>query len=178
MEFQLTEVAMTYNMPTHQLKIRTALPADAAIICEFIVELAAHEGRPELATITPDCLRGLLFGDRALAEAHLGYVGGKCVAFAIVAERFSSFRGTRLLYVEDMLVLREYRGGGTGKQFWAFLARRAEELGCERMEWSALDDNDVALGFYDRMEAERERGVVHFSLRGDFFENLKRFGNE
>ncbi len=165
-------------MRTEQLKIRGAMPADAAVLCEFIAELAAHEGRPKLATITPDCLQGLLFGDRAIAEAYLGYVGGKCVAYAIVAERFSSFRGTRLLYIEDMLVRREYRGGGTGKQFLAFLARRAAGLGCERMEWSALDGNDVALGFYDHLGAEREDGVVHFSLRGDFFENLIRFGNE
>jgi len=165
-------------MQTAQLKIRAASPADAAVLCEFIAELAAHEGRPELATITPECLQALLFGDRALAEGYLGYVGEKCAAYAIVAERFSSFRGTRLLYIEDMLVRREYRGGGTGKQFLAFLARRAADLRCERMEWSALDNNDVALGFYDHLGAEREDGVVHFSLRGELFVNLTRFGSE
>ncbi len=169
---------MKSEKPMKQLIIRAALPADAAEICGFIAELAAHEGRPAQATITPDCLQGLLFGDRALADAYLGYVDGHCAAYAIVTENFSSFRGTRLLYIEDMLVRPEYRGGGIGKQFLAFLARRAGDLGCGRMEWSALDNNDIALGFYDHLGAQRENGVVHFSLRGDFLEKLMQYGDE
>jgi len=168
---------MTRDVQKNKMIIRAAAPVDLDVICAFIAELAAHEGRPELATITPDILQGLLFGDRALANAFLGYVKGQCAAYAIVAERFSSFRGTRLLYVEDMLVRPEFRGGGTGKQFLAFLAKRAAAKGCERMEWSALDNNDVALGFYDHIGAERESGVVHFSLRGEQFDNLIRSGD-
>ena len=160
------------------MTIRAASPADAGLICDFIAELAAHEGRPELATITPDIVQGLLFGDRALADAYLGYVDDQCAAYAIVAERFSSFRGTRLLYIEDMLVRPEFRGGGTGRQFLAFLAKQAVAVGCERLEWSALDNNDVALGFYDHLGAAREGGVVHFSLRSDLFENLIGNGDE
>lgn len=160
------------------MTIRAAKPSDAAVLCEFISELAAHEGRPELATISPSTLQSLLFGDRALASAYLGYVGANFTGYAIVAERFSSFRGTRYLYIEDMLVRPEYRGGGTGKQFLAFLARQAAAQGCERMEWSALDNNDVALGFYDHLGAQREGGVVHFSLRGEKYKNLAEYSNE
>lgn len=163
---------MTPDTQKPKMTIRAATQQDAAEICGFIAELAAHEGRPELATITPEILQDLLFGDRALALAYLGYVGQECAAYAIVAERFSSFRGTRLLYIEDMLVRPAFRGGGTGKKFLAFLAKQAATMGCERMEWSALDNNDVALGFYDHLGAEREDGVVHFSLRGNLLEEL------
>ena len=169
---------MTDNNPTQKLTIRAAKPMDAAILCEFISELAAHEGRPELATISPATLQSLLFGGRALASAYLGYVDENCAGYAIVAERFSSFRGTRYLYIEDMLVRPAYRGGGTGKQFLAFLAKQAVALGCERMEWSALDDNDLALGFYDHLGAEREGGVVHFSLRDENYKNLTEYNDE
>lgn len=157
------------------MDIRAASPDDAGLLCQFIAELAAHEGRPELATIKVDTLKDLLFGDRALASAYLGHVGKHCAAYAIVAERFSSFRGTRYLYIEDMLVRPEHRGGGTGKQFLAFLARQALAMGCERMEWSAQADNDVALGFYDHLGAGREDGVVHFSLRGEFYNILAKY---
>lgn len=155
--------------------IRAAEPADADVLCDFIAELAAHEGRPELATIDRITMQALLFGERALANAYLGYIGKHYAAYAIVVEGFSSFRGTRYLYIEDMLVRPEYRGGGTGKQFLAFLARQAMAMGCERMEWSALADNDVALGFYDHLGAEREHGVVHFSLRGEAYKTLTRY---
>lgn len=160
------------------MTIRAAKPADAVVLCGFIAELAEHEGRPELATIDPGTLQALLFGDRALADGYLGVVDGNCAAYAIVAERFSSFRGTRYLYIEDMLIRPNYRGGGTGKQFLAFLAKQAVASGCERMEWSALDDNEMALGFYDHLGAEREGGVVHFALRGDAYRNLAKYDNQ
>lgn len=169
----MVEPAATSNMV-----IRRANPDDLPLLITFIGELAAHEGRPELATIDAETLSALLFGERALGEAYIGELDGKAAAYAVVAERFTSFRGTRLLYIEDMLVRTEYRKGGTGKQMLAFLARRAQELGCQRMEWSALANNDIALGFYDHLGAERETGVVHFELSGDAYKKLQEYGDE
>lgn len=133
---------------------------------DFIKDLAAHEGRPELATVSVAKLEALLFGPEALGRAYLVVQDGAFIAYSIVAERFSSFRGTRVLYIEDMLVRPAFQGGGTGKKLLSFLAGQAISLGCERLEWSALDNNDSALGFYDHIGAAREEGVVHFSLRG------------
>ena len=169
---------MTTPVSSSRMAIRPATSADLSLLITFIGELAAHEGRPELATIDEDTLAALLFGKRALGEAFIGEVDGQPAAYAIVAERFSSFRGTRLLYIEDMLVRDEFRMGGTGKRMLAFLARRARELGCQRMEWSALANNDVALGFYDHLGAERETGVVHFELSGAEYKNLQEYGDE
>lgn len=160
------------------MHIRKATKADAELLVAFIGELAAHEGRPELATITAERLTDLLFSDQPMGRAFIGEVAGEQAAYAIVAERFTSFRGTRVLYIEDMLVRPEHRGGGTGKKMLAFLARLTRELGCNRLEWSALDNNDVALGFYDHIGAERETGVVHFELSGDALANLGDTGHD
>lgn len=169
---------MTEPTSVNRMAIRPAEINDLTLLVAFIGELAAHEGRPELATIDEQTLSKLLFGDKALGEAYIAEVEGQPAAYAIVAERFTSFRGTRLLYIEDMLVREEYRQGGTGKQMLAFLAQRAREMGCQRMEWSALADNDIALGFYDYLGAEREAGVVHFELSGAAYEKLQEFGDE
>lgn len=157
---------MTKDLQVAHLAFRPATPDDLPEIVAFIGELAAHEGRPEIATIDTDTLSGLLFGSRALGRAYLGLMGEEVAAYAIVAERFASFRGTRYLYIEDMLVRQRFRGGGAGRLLLAFLAREAQAMGCERLEWSALENNDIALGFYDHLDAEREDGVVHFSLGG------------
>lgn len=146
------------------LTFKQATSDDLTLLISFIRVLAAHEGRPEVATVTEDGLSGLLFGDNALAEAYLGFADGASAAFLIVAERFSSFLGTRSLYLEDMLVLDKYRGEGLGKQAFAFAANLALSRGYSKLEWSALDDNDVAIGFYDHINAERKNGVLHFSM--------------
>ncbi len=158
---------MPIDLDENEFSVRTANQGDVSVLVEFIGELAEHEGRPELATISPDTLKSLLFGDRALATAYIGYVGTSVAAYAIVAERFSSFRGTRYFYIEDMLVRPKFRGGGTGKKLLAFLAGETIAKRFDRLEWSALDNNDVALGFYDHLGAGRETGVTHFSLRGE-----------
>ncbi len=158
--------------------VRPAVEADIPLLVNFIGELAAHEGRPALATIDNGTLKTLLFGPKALGQAYVADVGEHAAAYAIVAERFSSFRGTRYLYIEDMLVRPAFRGGGTGRKLLGFLAQLAIAMGCERLEWSALDNNDIALGFYDHLQAEREQGVVHFSLRGAALEKLLGTVNE
>ena len=63
-----------------------------------------------------------------------------------------------------MLVLDKFRGHGCGGQVFAFVANLAISEGFSGLEWSALDDNDIAIGFYDHIKAQRESGVLHFSM--------------
>ena len=47
------------------------------------------------------------------------------------------------------------------------LARIAVERGCRRLEWNALDWNELALGFYERLGAERLSAWELHRLSGD-----------
>jgi GNAT superfamily N-acetyltransferase len=49
--------------------------------------------------------------------------------------------------------LPEYRGQGIGKALLSYLAQLALERDCGRLEWSVLDWNEPAIGFYQRMGA-------------------------
>ena len=48
----------------------------------------------------------------------------------------------------------ERRGHGYGRALLVALARLAVERGCARYEWSVLDWNEPAIGFYRRMGAD------------------------
>ena len=54
---------------------------------------------------------------------------------------FSTFRGQRGLYLEDLFVDREHRGKGYGKALLLHLTRIAVQRQCRRMEWAVLDWN-------------------------------------
>ncbi|HET9361801.1 MAG TPA: GNAT family N-acetyltransferase, partial [Vicinamibacterales bacterium] len=56
-------------------------------------------------------------------------------------------------YLEDLFVVPEWRGRGVGRQLLAYLAALAVERRCGRMEWSVLDWNTSAIGFYERLGA-------------------------
>ena len=160
---------MTENIP---LRIKQATENDVPLILQFIRELAEYEQALDRVIATEEILRTTLFGERAYAEAVIAYIGDQPAAFAIYFFSYSSFTGLPNLYLEDVLVRSAYRGSGLGKELFAFLARRASEHGCGRMEWSVLNRNEPAIGFYQRLGAEPVRDWTVFHLEREQMERL------
>ena len=80
-------------------------------------------------------------------------VAGDPAGFAPWFGTFSTFRGQPGLYLEDIFVKPSFRGRGIGKGLLAAVAKRAVERGCGRLEWSVLDWNSPAIGFYRALGA-------------------------
>src|SRR5690606_28510543 len=94
-------------------RLRAAGPADAAVIHQLIVDLAAYEREPDAVVVTVDALRAQLAEERPpfaciLAEADDGPV----VGFALYFFNYSTWRGRQGLYLEDLFVRPERRGRG------------------------------------------------------------------
>ena len=148
---------MTANTPTpphptaHSL--RAARPDDLTAIVSLIRELAAFEHLEHLVVTTPETLKPHLFGERPVAEAVVGEVDGVVVAFALFFTNFSTFLGQPGLYLEDLYVQPAHRGSGLGKALLKHLGALALARGCGRFEWSVLDWNENAIGFYEKMGA-------------------------
>ncbi|WP_374247858.1 N-acetyltransferase family protein [Thermomonas sp.] len=153
---------------THPLlSIRPACTDDAPLIRQFIAELADYERLADAAVATDDDLRTQLFGDHPAAEVLIGEVDGEPAGFALFFHNFSTFLGKRGLYLEDLFVRPQYRGSGLGKHLMAALARLAVQRGCGRFEWSVLDWNTAAIGFYRTLGAVGMDGWTVQRLEGD-----------
>lgn len=88
------------------------------------------------------------------AGAGSGSGSGALVGFALFFTNFSTFLGRPGLYLEDLYVEPAQRGRGIGKALLRALGRLALERGCGRFEWSVLDWNADAIGFYEAMGAK------------------------
>lgn len=141
----MTPNGMTMTPDYH---IRPAQPGDESTIVDLIRELAVYEKLEHEAQATPERLAQHLFGPRPFAEALMVERRGEPVAFALYFHTFSTFRGVPSLYLEDVFVRPPHRGQGIGKALLARVARIAVDRGCGRMEWSVLDWNAPAIGFY------------------------------
>ena len=75
------------------------------------------------------------------------------VAFALYFSTFSTFLAKRGLWLEDLYVKPGLRGHGLGGRLLRAVAAIAIERGCGRFEWSVLDWNAPAIGFYERLGA-------------------------
>jgi GNAT superfamily N-acetyltransferase len=135
------------------VRIVAAREQDVAVILRLITALGDYEKLSHEVVATEADLRGALFGPRPAAEVVLAQVGDEPVGFALFFHNFSTFLGKRGLYLEDLFVVPEWRGRGIGRLLLTHLARVAVERDCGRMEWSVLDWNEPAIGFYERLGA-------------------------
>ena len=154
------------------LSIRPATVDDVPLIRQLISELAEYERLADAAVATDDDLREQLFGAHPAAEVLIGEVDGEAAGFALFFHNFSTFLGKRGLYLEDLFVRPPFRGAGLGKHLMASLARIAVHRGCGRFEWSVLDWNEPAIGFYRTLGATGLDEWTVQRLEGDALHSL------
>ena len=135
------------------LSIRFADPQDNDLIYRFICDLADYEKLRHEVRADPAVLKRYLFGERPMVEALIGEVDGVPRGFALFFHNFSTFEGRPGIYLEDLFVRPDARGSGLGKALLAHLAALALARGCARFEWSVLDWNEPAIGFYRSLGA-------------------------
>ena len=133
--------------------IRPATVDDVPLIAQLIRELAEYERLADAAVASEDGLREQLFGERPAAEVLIAEADGEPAGFALFFHSFSTFLGKRGLYLEDLFVRPAFRSHGLGRHLMAALARIAVQRDCGRFEWSVLDWNAPAIGFYRKLGA-------------------------
>jgi len=152
--------------------LRFATAADTSIILEMIRELAEYERLADEVVADEAGLHRSLFGERPHAEVLIAEVNGEPVGFALFFHNFSTFLGRPGIYLEDLFVRPSARDRGIGAALLARLARLAVERGCGRLEWSVLDWNEPAIGFYRKLGAVAMEEWTAFRLTGDALESL------
>ena len=154
------------------LSIRPATRDDLPLIAQFIRDLAdyeklAHEMRFDEATLGEK-----LFGARPYAEVVIGELNGAPQGFALFFHNFSTFEGRPGIYLEDLFVRPEARGSGLGKALLIHLAALCTERDCARLEWSVLDWNAPAIGFYQSLGARMMDEWTVMRVDGDALTSL------
>jgi GNAT superfamily N-acetyltransferase len=134
-----------------EIRVRPALPTDAATILAMVRELAVFEREP-LASVEADeddFLRDC-FAPSPRCEVLIGEVEGAPQGFVLFFHNYSTWLGRAGIYVEDLYVRDAARGLGLGRKLLAEVARLAVERRCKRLELSVLDWNP-ARRFYEQL---------------------------
>ena len=152
--------------------IRFADAADTPVILRFIRALAEYEKLEHECLADEASLRVQLFGPRPYAEVLLIEEDGAAHGFALFFHNFSTFEGRPGLYLEDLFVQPEARGAGLGRALLQHLAALAVARGCARLEWSVLDWNAPAIGFYQRLGARMMDEWTVMRVDGDALTHL------
>ena len=136
------------------LDIRAATASDAETILQFVRALAEYERQPEAVQVDADTLRAQLAAPQPPFECLLAELDGRPVGFALFFHSYSTWRGKRGVWLEDLFVLPAARRSGVGAALLGRVARIARERDCARLEWSVLDWNEPAIRFYRKLGAD------------------------
>jgi GNAT superfamily N-acetyltransferase len=88
---------------------------------------------------------------------------GAAVGFAAVDWKWSSLKGARIGYLEDIFVAPEERGRGIADALIEACADRCRQHGMPAMQWLTAPDNRRAQAVYDRTGAASE-AMVEYDL--------------
>jgi GNAT superfamily N-acetyltransferase len=153
------------------VEIRRASEPDIPLLLSFICKLAEYERMSQQVVSTEENLRDALFGEHPVAAALLAYSDGEAVGFALYFEVYSTFRGRRGIFLEDLFVEPRYRGQGFGRALLTAAAKLAQERE-GWLQWLVLDWNQPAIEFYRRLGATRIEEWNSYRLQGDALTRL------
>lgn len=148
-----------------------ATKKDADDIISFIKGIAKYEKMEDQVTLDKNDLINELFVKKA-AVVYFIKVDQVKVGYIVYFFNFSTFKGHRGLYVEDIYILPEYRHQGLGKKAFRFLAQTALDNGCQRMEWVCLNWNEPSIKFYKSMNGKPLDEWITFRLRTEDIKKL------
>ena len=134
-------------------EVRRATPSDVDAVVGLIHELADYERAPEECHITAEQLHKALFGPDPAVFAHVAELAGEVVGCALWFKNFSTWDGVHGIYLEDLYVRPSARGSGLGKALLVALADECVRQGYTRLQWSVLNWNEPAIGFYHSLGA-------------------------
>jgi len=153
--------------PPANLLVRPAVAADAGLVLAMVRELAEYERLADQVVAGEADFVRWLFGDTPAAEVVIAETGGAAVGFALFFTSFSTFLGRPGIYLEDLYVRPAHRGRGVGSALLRHLAKVTRARGYGRLEWSVLDWNTEAIGFYLRLGAVAMTEWSVYRLTGD-----------
>ena len=135
--------------------VRRAVPTDITAVLSLVDALADYEHLPRPTPDARERLERDLFGPKPKLDCWLVFLDGYPVGYAFALETYSSFLALPTMYLEDLFVIPEYRSRKAGLALFKAVEEEARKRGCGRMEWSVLNWNELAIGFYERLGAKR-----------------------
>jgi GNAT superfamily N-acetyltransferase len=157
-------------------RIRRIREDDVPAVVGLVEELAEYERARDECHLTAEQLHDALFRPSPALFGHVAEVDGRVVGMALWFLNFSTWRGVHGIYLEDLYVQPGRRKSGLGRALLRALAQECVARGYARLEWSVLDWNAPAIGFYKSLGAVPMDEWTVFRLTDDSLTGLAQDG--
>jgi ribosomal protein S18 acetylase RimI-like enzyme len=154
---------------SENLTIRLAELADADLIHAGLLAMAQAMGEEPRITSTAADIRTHGFGDNPAFEVLIAEIDGTFAGLCLTFPSFSTWRGERGVYVQDLYVDETYRGRRIGEALLKAAARRARGRGAGYLRLSVDAQNMKAQALYARVGLTHSRDEQIHMIKGEAF---------
>jgi ribosomal protein S18 acetylase RimI-like enzyme len=155
-----------------KIEIRKVEFADIPQILKLISEFAEYENLSDYCQITKESLENVSFGENSFVQSLIAFADETPVAYAMFFPHFSSFKGQRSIYLEDIYIKIEFRRFGIGEKMLRKIAEIGKTQNASRIDFQVLKLNEKAINFYKKLGAVCNEDETHFKFDDDAFQNL------
>ena len=138
------------------IEVRPIRPGEGHILLATVKELGkTHAWGPHMKSKAQD-FEDALFCTHPIIGALGAFLDGVPAGTALWHRSFSSARGKEVMYLEDLVVLSDFRRRGVAQALMKELAKVAVSAGYPTIFWLMMEWNSGARSFYEKLGAEIE----------------------
>jgi ribosomal protein S18 acetylase RimI-like enzyme len=149
--FQVAHTRSGRLTMTDEFVIRDATAEDADSIHAMLVDLAEATNLPNEVSSTPEDIAREGFGHDPVFRALIATTSGCSIGLVLYFQEFSSWKGRRGIYLQDLYVSPRYRSAGLGRLLVKELLVRAAHCGATYLRLAVDSNNHGAAVFYERL---------------------------
>lgn len=143
---------------------RQTSASDLDLIVKMISDMAHFEKLEREVTLNKEDLKRELFKEKTAKFIILELEDQTPIGYLCYYFTFSTFKGKKSLYIEDIFIYPEFRGKGYGKETFVHLVKLAALNGAARVDWVCLDWNENAQRFYESLGAKKHEEWLLYRL--------------
>lgn len=137
----------------NEVDIQVGGLSDLNDVYTLVKELAKYEKAENEVISSPEEYIELF--EQGLFRCLTARYNGKTVGMMVFFDAFSTWKG-KMLWLEDFIVLEDFRRLGVGKKMFEELIALAKKENYRLIKWEVLDWNEPAIQFYKKMGAKLE----------------------
>ncbi|XP_033117995.1 uncharacterized protein LOC117117710 [Anneissia japonica] len=169
-------------MEEERFNIREAMPEDCAAVMRMITELAVFENAEKEVQNTTEGLKKDIFDSGGLVSCLVAEYKrpenetSEVIGYSIFFYTYSTWKG-KVVYMEDLYIMKEFRGRGYGRSLMKRVAQTGVEKGCQRMQWAVLGWNKPAIKLYESLNSTDLTATEDWHMITLFKEQFLQFAN-
>lgn len=152
------------------VRIRPATAADVESLHLALRAMATHAGDPSKIESSQADLLASGFGETPAFEALIAEIDGLFAGMCVAFPSFSTWRGKKGLYIQDLFVDERFRGKQIGEKLLRAAASRGRAHGVTYLRLSVDVANVGAQRFYDRLGIAHARDEQIHLIKDEAFE--------